>query len=194
MLFPRLDFFFPESDTVVVDSELFQKLGSRGTTFIAITFKTPDIVEDVLYPQLYKMELAVVALLEGYEFRVINKGSWSGQKTILLLELMSATLPALRKHRGPPVWIRQHAESFKAKYTNEENVFAFYIENGTYVAEIPRKYSDACSLLKEKLSSCSMGKQISSSVKNGFELLRTSEICSIQDMNFKSFLMNWPKI
>jgi len=194
LLSPTLDFFFPGSDTSVTDSELLQRLRSRGTAFIAITFKTPDVVEDVLYPQLYKMELAVVALLEEHEFKVLNKGSWSGQKTVILLELMSATLPALRKHRGPPVWVHKHAETFKAKYVNAENVFAFYIENGTYVAEIPRKYSDAYSLLKERLTSCSMGKQVSSSVKSGFELLHDCEICSIQDMNFKFFLMNWPRI
>jgi tRNA nucleotidyltransferase (CCA-adding enzyme) len=194
VLFPTLDFFFPKSLAPMNEKELLQRLKSRGTAFIAITFKTPDVVDDVLYPQLYKMELAVVALLEEHEFGVLNKGSWSGQKTIILLELMSATLPALRKHRGPPVWVHKHAESFKAKYENAENVFAFYIENGTYVAEVPRKYPDACSLLRERLTSCSMGRQVSFAVKNGFEVLLGSEICSIQDMDLKLFLSSWPRI
>lgn len=192
ILYPTLDIFFPKTSETMNEQELLQRLKSRGTAFIAIMFKTPDVVDDVLYPQLYKMELAVVALLEEQEFKVLNKGSWSGKKTVILLELMYATLPALRKHRGPPVWVHKHAESFKEKYENAEDVFAFYIENGTYVAEVPRKYSDVYSLLKDRLTSCSMGKQVSSAVKNGFEILQDSDICSIQDMDFKLFLANWP--
>jgi tRNA nucleotidyltransferase (CCA-adding enzyme) len=175
------------------EKELIQRFKSRGTAFIAITFKTPDVVEDVLYPQLYKMELAVAALLEEHDFKVLNKGSWSGKRTVILLELMSSILPALRKHRGPPVWVHQHAESFKQKYENAEDIFAFYIENGNYVAEVPRKYPDAYSLLQERLTLCSMGKQVSAAVKNGFEVLQGSEICGIQDRDFKLFLRTWPR-
>lgn len=194
VLYPSLDIFFPRSVTQTDDREPIQKLRSRGTAFMAIKFKTPDVVEDVLYPQLYKMEQAVVALLEEHEFKVINKGSWAGQSTVILLELMCDTLPTLRKHRGPPVWVHKHAESFKNKYVDSEDVFAFYIENGTYVAEVPRKYTDVYVLLNERLTSCSIGKQISSAVKKGFEVLQESKICSIQDTDFKLFLMNWPKI
>lgn len=194
VLSPSLYLFFPRSVTPLDDRDLFHKLKSRGTSFIAIAFKTPDVVEDVLYPQLYKMELAVVALLEEHEFKVLNKGSWAGQNTVILMELVSATLPTLRKHRGPPVWVHKHAESFKAKYIAAEDVFAFYIENGNYVAEVPRKYPNACSLLKERLTSCSIGKQVSSAAKNGFKVLRGSEICGIHDQSFKLFLMNWPNI
>ncbi|MBC7085015.1 MAG: CCA tRNA nucleotidyltransferase [Methanomethylovorans sp.] len=191
---PTMDFFFPKPVTLMSDTELLQKMKSRGTAFIAILFNTPDVVEDVLYPQLHKMEQAVVSLLETHEFKVLNKGSWSGEKTIILLELMSATLPQLRKHRGPPVWIYKHADSFKAKYGTSKDVFAFYIENGTYIAEVPRKYSEASSLLKEKLNSCSMGKHVSCAVKKGFEVLKDGEICSISERDFKLFLMNWPKV
>jgi tRNA nucleotidyltransferase (CCA-adding enzyme) len=190
---PTLDLFFPKSLAPMNEKELIQRFKSRGTAFIAITFKTPDVVEDVLYPQLYKMELAVAALLEEHDFKVLNKGSWSGKRTVILLELMSSILPALRKHRGPPVWVHQHAESFKQKYENAEDIFAFYIENGNYVAEVPRKYPDAYSLLQERLTLCSMGKQVSAAVKNGFEVLQGSEICGIQDRDFKLFLRTWPR-
>lgn len=192
VLSPTLDFFFPKSLAPMNDIELLQRLKSRGTDFIAIAFETPDVVEDVLYPQLYKMELAVVSLLEEHEYKVLNKGSWSGQRTVILLELMFANLPALRKHRGPPVWVHKHAESFKEKYENAEDVFAFYIENGAYVVEVPRKYPDVHSLLKDRLTSCSMGKQVSYAVKNGFEILVNKEIHAIADRDFKLFLRNWP--
>lgn len=193
VLNPTIDFFFPKPMEPMTDKELFQNLKSRGTAFIAIIFKTPDVVEDVLYPQLYKMELAVASLMEEHDFNVLNKGSWSEQQTGILLELMFTTLPAVRKHRGPPVWVHKHAESFRTKYEAAEDVFAFYIENGVYVAEILRKYPDAQSLLEARLTSCSLGKHISSAVKDGFEVLQGNEIFTIQERAFKSFLRNWPK-
>ncbi len=73
----------------------------------------------------------------------------------------------------------QTCRKLQAKYIAAEDVFAFYIENGNYVAEVPRKYPNACSLLKERLTSCSIGKQVSSAAKNGFKVLRGSEICGI---------------
>ena len=190
---PTVDFFFSKPEVPLTDTELLERFKARGTELIAILFKTPDVVEDLLYPQLYKMELAVAALLEEHEFKVLNKGSWSGQETVILLELMASKLPALRKHRGPPVWVHKHAESFKDKYENAENVFTFYIENGAYVAEVYRKYPEARSLLKDRLTSCSMGKQVSSAVKKGFEILAGNEILCIQDISFKLFLNSWPK-
>lgn len=45
-----------------------------------------------------------------------------------------------KKRIGPPVWAREHAEKFKAKYEGAENVFGGYIEGGKYVFEIRRKY------------------------------------------------------
>jgi tRNA nucleotidyltransferase (CCA-adding enzyme) len=59
------------------------------------------------------MELAVVALLEEHEFKVLNKGSWGGTKHSDINGTRVCHPSDLRKHRGPPVWVHKHAESFK---------------------------------------------------------------------------------
>ncbi len=189
---PELRCFFPTPLLPFEDSEILEKLESRKSTQLAIVFKTPDVVEDVLYPQLYKMEQAVAALMKEYDFTVIKTGVWSGKtETTVLLELISGTLPNVKKHIGPPVWVKVHAEKFKEKYQGADGVFGGYIENGKYVFEIQRKYPTAKGLLEERLMSCSLGKQVHQSVNEGFEIIEDAGICRLKDPDFRVFLRGW---
>lgn len=190
---PDLTFFFPSHMQCIDEQTLKKRLATRQTTFLAISFEKPDVIDDVLYPQLYKMEQSVTSLLKDFEFEVINIECWSGEKTGLLLELLNSQLPTLKKHRGPPVWIRTHAETFRKKYEHMSQTFGFYIENGMYVVEIPRKYNDAYTLLNEKLASCSLGKNISIAVKNGYMIYINEDIFNIKDHNLKMLLEAWPE-
>ncbi|AKB39812.1 CCA tRNA nucleotidyltransferase [Methanosarcina mazei] len=189
---PEIKFFFPESPLPIEDKEFLEKLESRKTSQLAIVFETPDVVDDVLYPQLYKMEQAASSLLSEYDFSVIKTGVWSGKpQTVVMLELISGTLPNVKKRTGPPVWVREHAEKFKDKYEGAENVFGGYIENGKYVYEVHRKYTTAKGLLEEQLLNCSLGKQVYQSVNKGFEVIENAEICRLKDQDFRVFLRKW---
>lgn len=189
---PKLSLFFPAIPLPLEDGEILERLESRKSTQIAILFKTPDVVEDVLYPQLYKMEQAVAALLKEYDFIVIKTGVWSGKtETAVMLELISGSLPAVKKHVGPPVWVKVHAEKFKEKYQEASGVFGGYIENGKYIFEIQRKYPTAKGLLEDRLMSCSLGKQVHQSVNEGFEIIEDSRICRLKDPDFRIFLRKW---
>jgi tRNA nucleotidyltransferase (CCA-adding enzyme) len=189
---PALNFFFPAVPVPLRDSEVLEKLETRKSAQLAIVFKTPDVVEDVLYPQLYKMEQAVAALLKEYDFTVIKTDVWSGKtETLVMLELISGTLPNVKKHVGPPVWVKTHAEKFKEKYHGADGVFGGYIENGKYVFEIQRKYPMAKGLLEDRLMSCSLGKQVHESVNEGFEIIEDAGICRLTDSDFRVFLRKW---
>jgi tRNA nucleotidyltransferase (CCA-adding enzyme) len=189
---PEIKFFFPVSPPPIEDKEFLEKLESRKSSQIAIVFGTPDVVDDVLYPQLYKMEQAAASLLNEYDFLVIKTGVLSGNtETVIMLELISGTLPSVKKRIGPPVWVREHAEKFKAKYEVAENVFGGYIENGKYVFEIQRKYPTAKGLLEEQLLNCSLGKQVHQRVSEGFEVLEDAEICRLKNPDFRVFLRKW---
>lgn len=138
------------------------------------------------------MEQAVAALLKEYDFTVIKTGVWSGKtETAAMLELISGTLPNVKKHVGPPVWVKVHAEKFKEKYQAADGVFGGYIENGKYVFEIQRKYPTAKGLLEDRLRSCSLGKQVHQSVNEGFDIIEDAGICRLKDPDFRVFLRKW---
>ncbi|WP_406660828.1 CCA tRNA nucleotidyltransferase [Methanolobus sp. ZRKC3] len=191
---PAMHYFFPEPEKPLDDMEIENLLNERKSSFVAIVFKAPDVVDDILYPQLDKMKSGVRALLEENEFTVLNSITWAGEDAVVLMELLSSRLPEVKKHQGPPVWVRSHAQAFKSKYESTDGVFSFYVENGYYVADIKRKFATAKDLLEGRINTCALGKQITLAVNEGFRILVDREICNIEDEDFRISMRKWNKI
>ncbi|MHC1600566.1 MAG: CCA tRNA nucleotidyltransferase [Candidatus Methanospirareceae archaeon] len=173
---PSMDFFLPRKEEPMSEAEFMNLVRKRGTEFVMVVFEAPDEVEDVLFPQLRKAETSVKNLIERNGFEVYRSNVCvEGDKAFLLLELLVWTLPRIKKHVGPPVTSEYHSEQFKSKYTTAKPREMF-IENGRYVVEVERCYTDAVSLLKNELKSCSLGKHIAESIDRGYEVLRNEEI------------------
>ena len=160
----------------------------RGTCLIAVEFEAPDEVEDVLFPQLYKLEESCREMLERNDFRVYNSGVWAKEKAVVLYELESANLPDVKKHTGPIVGTKEHAAAFKSKYETANKFSNVYIRNGKYMVEIPRKFSNARKLVESEILKCSLGKHIGVSMKKKFNVMENLEILNIRDEEFRRFL------
>jgi tRNA nucleotidyltransferase (CCA-adding enzyme) len=184
---PDVSFFCLRAVEPLHDSEFKKIMYARGTSLIAIEFTPPDEVDDVLFPQLHKMEDSVREMLERYDFRVYNSGVWAGKKAVLVYELESTVLPILKKHAGPQVWMEEHAEAFKSKYEGSNAFSRIYIRNGKYMIEIPRKYRTAKELLEVELPKCGLGKHVALSIKKGYHILENEQILMIKEQNFNEF-------
>lgn len=172
-----------------LDDDEFKKIMSeRGTSLLAIEFPAPDIVEDVLFPQLYKLEESVREILEKYDFHVYNSGVWAYEKSIVLFELESSKLPQVKKHFGPHVWAKDFASSFKNKYEKSKTFSNIYILNGKYVVEIPRKFSTARKLVESELLKCSLGKHLALTIKKEYHVLENDELLNIRNEEWRKFL------
>lgn len=172
---PDASFFAMEKKKEMSRAEFVKRIKERGTEFVMVLFEAPDVVEDILYPQLRKAEASVTNLIERNGFTVYRSDvSVEGEKAFLIFELLVWNLPQVKKHVGPPVTSKYHSEQFKSKY--KPFYFRKRIENGRYVVEVERKYTDVVGLLKNELRSCSLGKQVSESIDSGYEVLRNGEI------------------
>lgn len=171
---PQMAFFLKPEVNPMTAEEFADRVKKRGTEFVMVLFEAPDTVEDIVFPQLRKAEGSIRNLIEREGFRVYgSEVSVEGDKAFLLFELLIGTLPKLKKHVGPPVTYKHHSEQFKNIYAPNHRIF---IEAGRYVAESERRYTDVVSLLKNELSSCSLGKDVSESIGHGYEVLRNEEI------------------
>ena len=184
---PGIHFFFPPPIEPLTEAEIAKELQARRTDLFAIVFKTPNVVDDILYPQLYKMVRSVEELLHRNGFRVFRSDVWSGVQSVILLEMEVATLPNIKKHIGPPVESSMHSEKFKAKYVSP------YIQDGRYVAEIPREYTKVKDLLLSQLQTCGLGKNVSEAIGNGYRVLKNMQIAKIDDKEFRIFLRKFFK-
>jgi tRNA nucleotidyltransferase (CCA-adding enzyme) len=170
------------------DDEFRKIINERGSSLLAIVFKVPDIVEDVLFPQLHKLEDSVCEMLEKYDFLIFNSAVWADENAIVLLELESANLPLVKKHVGPNVWAKDFALSFKEKYNNSRTFSNIFIQNGRYMVEIPRKYSIARKLIESEILKCGLGKHLALSIKKEFHVIENEELLNIRNEEWRKFL------
>lgn len=178
---PSKEFFSTRKGKPMSRIEFMRLVKERGTEFVMVMFEAPDVVEDILFPQLRKAEASVTNLIERNGFKVYRSDvSVEGDKAFLLFELVVWSLPRIKKHVGPPVTSKYHSEQFKSKYTAS----TLFIENGRYLVEVERRYIDVVNLLKNELSSCSLGKNVSESIGRGYEVLRNEEIRFFEGLGY----------
>jgi len=189
---PSIECFFGGPAPRIDKPEVVTAMEARGTDLLAIVFEIPDMVEDIAYPQLYKMQESVLTLLFEHEFTVLGSAarilpaSKTTDTVVLLIELMSGKLPPLRKHAGPPAYMRKHAERFKMKLANEDTFSNVYIKDGVYGVDLFRKYRSAKDLLESELHSRALGKQLRKEAREGYLVLEGQEIVDAVDLAFLS--------
>lgn len=117
----------------------------RSTHPCFVEVAVEGMVEDNLYPQLRKTREALVRGLEERGFRVNRSSVFEDG---VALELFESELPAVERHRGPPVWVGSHADSFVEKYDDEETFSGPWVDDeGRLAVERRRAFTDAEELL-----------------------------------------------
>ncbi len=171
---PSKNYFYPRELKFDLNS-IKDEFKNRGTKTFLLTFKSPDIPEDAVYPQIRKTEKSIVKVAEMRGFRVLGSDSWVSPdgKVFTLIEFETWKLPALKKHSGPFVWYQDHQERFLEKHADKA-----WIDGDRWVVEVPREYRDVESffsgvLTKREINLLKFGKHIKS------ELLRKHEITEI---------------
>jgi len=180
--------FFRRSPSPPLTGEVFARLlAARGTHLFSLTFATPDYTPDTVVPQLRKSAESIRDLLERSEFPASRIDVCMGpERCILLFEVMAGTVPAMRRHIGPPLSARENAEKFLAKYVSEEVFAGPYVEDGRYVVEIARPFTRAVDLLRSKaLFDVALGKHVRRSMKQGWTVKAGAECW---DEEFAGFL------
>lgn len=193
---PSLHFFYPVETKPILADALIEKLKMRGTDLVFIKFGEVKAVPDILWGQLYRSLRALANLLKQNEFNIIRATTWSDEtaNNTLIFELESRTLPPIKKHVGPPIDSKE-AKAFLAKHVGAPHTFSGpWIENGRWMVEIKRKYTDAIELLKDKLRdngvNVGVTKLLSEEIKKSHKVLANEGILDFYASNigFAKFL------
>jgi len=193
----NLNFFYPSETTALTVKELKQRLDRRGSTIIFLTFGKVDAVPDVLWGQLYKSQRSLRKLIQLNDFKILRDLPWSGEKTLnmFIFELEQRILPPVKKHLGPPLEKEKECEKFLMKHLNKlGTVSGPYIEDGRWVVELRIKYTDAVTLLSERLKdggrNAGVAEQISQTLREEFKISVNNEIMEVYAKNseFAEFL------
>ena len=176
---PDLSLFFPPDREPLTVAEVRDRLASRETTPLAIAFETPDIVDDQLYPQLQKSLAGIESGLSTHGFDVFRSAilvDAEGETAVLLFELSTAALPAVERHEGPPVAVREHATGFFEAYVDDDSCVGPFLDGDRYVVERPREWTDAATYLdSDAIFEVGLGVHVEDALTADYELLVGSE-------------------
>mgnify|MGYP000669339234 CR=1 FL=1 len=180
---PRVELFVPNEREPLDPETVEAAFEDRETTPVALTFETPDLVEDDLYPQLRKSLDGITNLLDREGFGVLRSDLFADdERAVLLAELEVLRRPAVARHEGPPVHVRQHAEGFFERYETDETVTGPFIEADRYVVEREREHTTAQKLLdSDAVFEVALGTHVESAMAADYEVLDGAEVAALAD-------------
>jgi tRNA nucleotidyltransferase (CCA-adding enzyme) len=194
---PDPRFFYPPKINALPAEALADKLENRGASLIFLTLTDTEAVPDVLWGQLYRTQRALRKLCKLNDFKVLRDAVWSNEKTLSVFayELEQRVLPCVKKHLGPPLKREKECENFLSKYDGNGSVVSGpYIEDGRWVVELQRRFTDVVELLREKLEdggrSIGVAELMSQGFRKKLEVLVDSEVQEVYKGNreFAEFL------
>lgn len=187
---PSIDFFFAPPLMPLTDEQIEVQMMARGTMLILIELAAPDVVEDVLYPQLRKAESSVQALLKRNGFSLLRSDVCTyGDRACMLFEMEVWKLSRACLRMGPPVWQADHIARFLAAHP--EPLSGPYIADGRVMVEEARRYTEASDLLAAETAKLSLGRHLSASIQKGHNIYMGQELLAIKDEGFRAFLSEY---
>ncbi len=189
---PHEKFFCPPKTEALNAEALKSALENRGSTIVFLSFGALEAVPDVLWGQLHRTRRSLRKMLELNDFAVLRDADWSDENavTMFVFELNQKVLPLAKKHLGPPLERQKECDSFLAKYAQSCDVIAGpYIDEGRWIVEVPRKFTDAVELLKAKVKKggkdIGVADLIAQTFRKSFSVLVGNEVTGIYLSNEK---------
>ncbi|PIY91483.1 hypothetical protein COY71_02900, partial [Candidatus Micrarchaeota archaeon CG_4_10_14_0_8_um_filter_60_7] len=125
------DFFFRPATKAPSRNEVAKKLKARGTHFLLLSFGKPELVEDILVPQLRKTASAITREMRAAGFGVVDYAYYAANNCGVLLELASSQRPSVELVQGPPVreeaacvnFSKAHSAALRGPFVKGDRIF-----------------------------------------------------------------------
>ena len=151
---PNIKFFYPHEIKAFGGEELVKRINIRGSAMVFVGFEQMEPVPDVLWGQLFRSLRSLQKIIEQNDFKILNSGVWSDEikSHMFVFELENRFLSNIKYHLGPPLPKIEECEKFLLKYLGSDSIISGpRLENGRWVVDLKREFTDVIDLLKEKL-------------------------------------------
>jgi len=157
--------------------EVRERFAARATTPVALRFDAPDVVDDQLYPQLERSREGLTSELDRRGFDVLRSAAFADESAVLLVELSVAERPAVERHEGPPVHVRDHATDFYEAYADDPDAYGPFVDGDRYVVEREREFETAREFLaSDALLDVALGAHVETRLQAGYEVLAGDDL------------------
>ncbi|MFC7235194.1 CCA tRNA nucleotidyltransferase [Halosegnis marinus] len=179
---PRESLFEPRDPDPLDADAVRERVEARGTHPVAVRFPAPGVVEDQLYPQLDKSLAGLEGALARRGFAPLRSARFADETAVLFVECEVAELPAVERHEGPPVGVREHATGFFEVYVDDDAVTGPYLDGDRYVVERPRDHLTPESFAaSDDLFSVALGPAVERALDEEYGTLAGAEVAALAD-------------
>jgi tRNA nucleotidyltransferase (CCA-adding enzyme) len=197
---PKESFFFAKKPKPLATKDFQKIMKKRGTKLLAVSFKPPDVVPDILWPQLRRFTERLKDILHEYEFRVHRFDCWTDEDklAVVLLEMEVWQMPNINERIGPLVFDIANSENFIKKY-KKVALTGPYVRDNRWRFEVQREWTNAKKKLEDSLNKSKkilMAKgvpsHIAQQIVKGFKVLDENGIKKLlRNEEFASFLRKY---
>ena len=114
-------------------------------------------------------------------FDVLRAAAFADDSAVLFAELEVARRPAVERHEGPPVHVREHARGFYEKYADADAAGPF-VDGERYVVERARAFATASAFLRsDALFDVALGAHVESALVDGYEVIVGADVAALAD-------------
>jgi tRNA nucleotidyltransferase (CCA-adding enzyme) len=183
---PGLWYFFPPEFKPKTRQQFAKRIEDTGLNVLAITFRHPVLVPDVLWGQLMKLERSLLDIMAREDFNPYRSALWSDEnkESAILVEADRTTLQEVRLQKGPPVPKGEDSLSFLEKHLSARDTLRGpWIEGDRWMVEKKRRISSIQELVKaslrEEANGLSIPKQLGESLRKSVTVLQDREVLSM---------------
>ncbi len=188
---PGVWYFFPPGFKPRTRRQFSKRIDDNtGREVLAVTFKHPVLVPDVLWGQLMKLERSLLDTMAREDFNAHRSALWSDEKkeSAILVEADRTRLPAVRLQKGPPVSKEKDSLSFLEKHLRGgDTTRGPWVEGDRWMVEKKRRISSISELVKagarEQARSLAIPKQLGRSFRESVKVLQNREVLSLLGRN-----------
>lgn len=169
---PNERFFFPRPLKAMSVTKLRALAKRRGSEPMVIAIPTPNVTDDVLYPQLRKAHHSFEELFRRNDFAVHDsRFDVAGKEAVFLFEFAVASLPRVMRHDGPPVWVK-NAKDFLDKWSRSKKTLAGpFILSDRWAVDVTRDSTSAAALVQSSRRELSLGKDLDKVSRKSMKIL-----------------------
>ncbi len=182
---PSIDYFF-KIEKPQDQRQILRSAKERGTFHIAINFKRPDLIDDILYPQLRRFRRRISDILEHEGFVILSSWEFGNDDCGIAFELLNQTVPRFRKMTGPRIFDpKKNRDNFEDKYED------IWFEGDSMVAEVRCKHFDITSMLEsffdcdvKALADKGIPKNLAQEIVKNYSLVEGKDLLKIKSDDF----------
>ncbi|MGP6294056.1 CCA tRNA nucleotidyltransferase [Caldiplasma sukawensis] len=159
-----------------------EKCRERDTFIIIFKMKRPELVDDIIYPQLHLSLKSLKTFSEINELPFLDGEVYADENNVsILMEFLSRNISSVKMHWGPEV-DNENALKFYKKYIGNPSVLRGpYINKQRLVVDLKVEETDILNIIKSKISDLNFGKNLNS-MKNSGEFIFENEKVKIEQV------------